>query len=187
MQRQLQAQMPPSGIVLRDGRPVVVRLLRRYDAEQLYQFFLAVPRADARFYLAPSHLTRKRARDEANLADSPHAVSMVLETSNGFGGISWCKWKNQRAEVATFSICIRSDLQGHGAGRALATRVLQAVRLGGPPKVGLTVQRANFRALALYRSLGFELVREQLLAARPEDGFDPEPEYYMECDLRSEP
>jgi ribosomal protein S18 acetylase RimI-like enzyme len=44
--------------------------------------------------------------------------------------------------------------------------------------MGLTVQKANPRGMALYQKMGFGVVREQV---RPSDG---EPEFYMERRFR---
>jgi ribosomal protein S18 acetylase RimI-like enzyme len=57
-------------------------------------------------------------------------------------------------------------------------RLLEAARIHGPPVMSLTVQKANKRAVALYRKTGFRIVREQQRAT------DGEPEYCMELNVR---
>lgn len=47
----------------------------------------------------------------------------------------------------------------------------------GPPVMSLTVQKRNPKAIELYKSMGFRIVRDQLRAA------DNCPEFYMEQDF----
>ena len=57
-------------------------------------------------------------------------------------------------------------------------RLLEIAQTVGPLVISLTVQKANPRAIRLYRTMGFRLVREQ---TRPASNWFPaEPEYYME-------
>ena len=114
-----------------------------------------------------------------------------METPEGeIGGYAWYRWNDDaapadaqtpaRAEKSVFGICVRTDHQGRGAGRALLTRLSEIAKTVGPSVMSLTVQKANERAFGLYRKFGFEVVREQMLARDPDGGFDSEPEYYME-------
>jgi ribosomal protein S18 acetylase RimI-like enzyme len=82
--------------------------------------------------------------------------------------------------MSHFGLCIRRGLQASGAGNALMTRLLEVAKEIGPPVMGLTVQKANARAVALYTKMGFRVVREQMRGPMAVDGFPPEPEYYME-------
>jgi ribosomal protein S18 acetylase RimI-like enzyme len=75
-------------------------------------------------------------------------------------------------------ICIRRGFQDCGLGAALMDRLGAIARDVGPPVMGLTVQQANPRGIALYQKMGFGVVREQV---RPGDG---EPEFYMERRVR---
>jgi ribosomal protein S18 acetylase RimI-like enzyme len=168
---------------LRDGREVRLRFLRRDDGDRLAAFYARVPRRDFRFY-CPYALTAEQARENAARADDPRRIVLVLEdTADGsIGGYAWCKWAADDATASTFGICVRPDFQGVGAGRALMTRLLAIAARGGPPDMELTVQRANAGAVRLYRSLGFEITREQ--EREPRFGFSPEPEYRMRRRMR---
>ena len=64
------------------------------------------------------------------------------------------------------------------------SRLLEIAKEIGPPIMMLTVQAANERALGLYRKMGFEVVGEGTLVARPAVGFAAEPQYYMERNAR---
>jgi ribosomal protein S18 acetylase RimI-like enzyme len=169
-------RFPPVPVILKNGKPAVIRPLEAGDAESLAAFYAAIPRKDIRFY-NPHPLTRDMALKNAAAALSPCEVVLVLAVEGGIGGYAWYRW-NINAPSSGFGICIHMDFQDSGAGRKLMTRLLEIARTVGPPVMHLTVQKANARAFALYSSMGFKVVREQMVGARAE--FAAEPEYYME-------
>ena len=175
------ARFEPVHVVLRDGRAATVRPLTRDDGPRLGDFYVQVPAADFRFY-CPHPLTREEALTKAAQAEAPAFVCLVLELADAsIGGYAWYRWREATAERSGFGICIRRDVQGSGAGQALMTHLLKLAETIGPPRMGLTVQKANPRAVALYRQMGFTVVREQVRAR------DNEPEYYMERAVRPGP
>lgn len=177
-------RFPPVPVELKDGSAAVVRPLLPSDGEKLGVFYKSVPRCDRRFY-SPFATTRPLAREHAAEADTPFKVVLLLETHDGgIGGHAWYSWKDENAERSGFGICIAPDYQNRGAGRALMTRLEEIAREIGPPVMGLTVQKANGRGLTLYQSMGFRPVREQVTGPNHPDGFPPEPEYYMERQVR---
>ena len=158
---------------LRDGEPVRVRPLRSDDGERLACFYASLRERD-RFFYRPHPLTRDRALEKAARANSPTFVCLLLENRQGeIAGYAWYEW-TLHAERSTFGICIRPQYQGRGAGTLLVHPLLEIADRIGPAVMGLTVQKANPRAVALYRKHGFRVVREQ---ERTTDG---EPDYYME-------
>lgn len=169
-------RFPPVHVVLKNGKPAVIRPLDPSDAEALAAFYAAIPRKDIRFY-NPHPLTREMALKNAAAAFSPLEAVLILAVESGIGGYAWYRWK-QDAPASGFGICIRTDFQDSGAGRALMTRLMEIAATVGPPVMHLTVQKANARAFALYSSMGFKVVREQMVGARAE--FAAEPEYAME-------
>ncbi len=177
-----QKRFPPTCVELKTGERATIRPLRTDDAERLGDFYETVPRRDFRFY-APHALDRVHAEGNAARALSPHEVVLVLEAPDGgIGGYAWYRWKSVEAGHSTFGICIRSDYQEKGAGSALMARLAEIALHVGPPVMQLTVQKANPRAVALYRKMGFRVVREGL---RGESfGFPPEPQYWMERETR---
>jgi len=178
-----QPRFPRLEAVLQDGRVVTLRFLREADAGALGDFYESVPREDFRFYL-PHALSREEAAAEAARADDPCFVCLVAETDRGaLAGYAWYRWE-PGADKSGFGICIRRGWQSAALGGALMTRLLDIAAEVGPPVMRLTVQLANTRAVALYRRMGFEVVREQTRQANPEFGFDEEPEYYMERRVR---
>ena len=143
-------------VALRDGVAAVVRPLRLDDGPRLAEFYAQVPAADYRFY-CPHPLTREAAFEKAAQAEAPNFVCLVLEMPDAsLGGYAWYRWRDAASERSGFGLCIRRDCQDRSAGRTLLTAVLDVARTVGPPRMGLTVQKANPRAVALYRKLGFE-------------------------------
>lgn len=176
----------PETAVLRDGRPLTVRRIDQGDGEAMAAFYAAVPMSDFRFY-CPHALTREAAFAQAARADEPEFLCAVGVGSAGeIAGYAWIQW-DPAGDAGSFGMCVQPGWQGCGAGRRIAAWVMAAAeaRAGtaaGPTRVRLTVQLANARAAALYRSLGFAVVEERMRGACR--GFPPEPEYAMEAVLR---
>ncbi|MCA9567435.1 MAG: GNAT family N-acetyltransferase [Myxococcales bacterium] len=59
--------------------------------------------------------------------------------------------------VASLAVGVHPDAQRRGIGRALMRRILEEARAAGVHRLELYVRADNDRALALYRSLGFEV------------------------------
>lgn len=173
--------LPTCHVTLTNGAAVTIRPLAATDGPALGDFYASVPAEDEFFY-CPHPLTRSEAEKKAAQAAGPTLVCLVLETTDGgIAGYAWYRWKADGDRKSLLGICIRRDFQGSGAGRALTERLLEIARTVGPPIMSLTVQKANPRAVALYKKMGFHIVRDQL---RKEDG---EPEYYMEQRVRPDP
>jgi len=178
MHRQSSIELHPLRVSLKNGVSVTIRPLRANDGEALGRLYERVTPADRRFY-APHGLTQEMAQQKAARAASPRFLCLVMETADReIGGYAWYSWEKEESREGIFGICIRKDLQGLGAGKALMKRILEIAKEIGPSIMSLTVQLANPRALALYRSMGFKIVRQQLREA------DGEPEYYMEKKVR---
>ncbi len=165
---------PAVNVALKDGRSATLRLLGRTDGEALAAFYAAVPPDDVRFY-CPHPLTKPEALKKAASADDSRFVCLVGVAEKGdIAGYAWYRWQADDSPSSGFGICIRRDFQGSGLARALMADLLKIAARVGPPVMHLTVQKANPRAVALYRKMGFTVVREQVR------DFDNEPEYCME-------
>ena len=185
MSPQNRERFPAFQAVLANGVRALIRPLHTGDARILGDFYLSVPAQDYRFY-RNRPLTREQAATMAASADHPHRVVLVLvptprrgsrQTDDSIGGYAWYRWEDG-TEPSVLGICIGPRFQNLGAGTALMKRLLEIARTVGPPVVSLTVQKANPRAVRLYRKMGFRIVREQ---TRPASHWFPaEPEYYME-------
>lgn len=169
----------PVAATLKHGRQITVRLLGLTDGEALGEFYESVPREDYRFY-APHPLTRQAALNKVrDGADSPTFVCVVgINPENRLIGYAWYHWQEQDSPSSCFGICIHREYQNSGTGQALMLRLFDIAREIGPPKMRLTVQKANGRAVALYQKMGFTILREQTRDAFEE--FPIQPEYLME-------
>lgn len=173
-----QTRFPGREARLRDGRQAVIRPLSSEDGPALADFYASIP-AEDRFFYCPHPLTAEKAMQNAAAADSPHEVVLVAQTPAGdIAGYAWYRWRDEDAAVSNFGICIRRTHQGVGLGGMLLSFLNDVAQCVGPKVMGLTVQKRNPRAVALYRNMGFRVVREQ---CRQSDG---EPEYYMEREVR---
>lgn len=180
MEPKERARFGPITAGLKDGRSITVRMLETTDGDALAELYESVPRKDYRFY-APHPLTRDEATRKAERrADSATFVCAVGVEEGGqiIVGYAWYDWRVPDCLTSGFGICVGRAYQGCGAGQAIMRRLFEVAAELGPPRMGLTVQKANTRAVALYRKMGFAIVREQVRAAFEE--FPPEPEYYME-------
>ena len=172
-----QDRLPPVTIRCRDGREVTLRPLRTTDGPALGDFYVCIPKADVFFY-CPHPLTRDRAMQNAAQALSPTEVVLVIDPGDGtIGGYAWFRW-SKGAPAAGFGICLASAFKGQGLGEAMMIKLKEIARQVGPAAIQLTVQKKNAAAFALYRRMGFEIVREQL--RQP----DNEPEYFMALNTR---
>ena len=176
-------RFPAAQAVLANGIRVLIRPLRTSDPGALGDFYASVPAQDYRFY-RNRPLTREQAATMAASVDHPQRVVLVLvprrgsrQTDDSIGGYAWYRWEDG-AERSVLGICVGPGFRNLGAGTALMNRLLEIARTVGPPITSLTVQKANPRAVLLYRKMGFRIVREQ---TRPASHWFPaEPEYYME-------
>ena len=167
-----QSLFPPLTVSCKDGRRVTIRPLQPTDGPALGDFYESIPKSDIFFY-CPHPLTRERALQNAAQALSPTEVVLVIESGNGvIGGYAWYRW-SLGSPASAFGICLAPAFKGQGLGEALIRRLKETAQKVGPDTIELTVQKKNTGAVALYRKMGFEIVREQL--RQP----DNEPEYFM--------
>jgi ribosomal protein S18 acetylase RimI-like enzyme len=171
-------RFPTIQATLKDGRAATVRFLLPADGPRLGDFYEGLDENAKRFYW-PHPLDREHAMANAARADSPTEVVLLLEATAGtLGGYAWYRWREVTAQASGFGICIAVNCQSCGAGRVLMERLLEVARTVGPPRMCLTVQHANARAVELYQKLGFRVTREGMLCARRQ--WPAEPQYWME-------
>lgn len=164
---------------LRDGRLLRLRPLAVEDAQALGAFYAAIPREDVRFY-CPHDLNHEEAARNAAAAADPHQIVMALESDGGvIAGYAWVRWNSNTPASGSFGLCVHPAWQNAGAGRLLVFRVMEIAALIGPETVHLTVQKANSRAIHIYRQAGFRIEAEQIRQANPRWGLPEEPEYRM--------
>jgi mycothiol synthase len=142
----------PRGIVVRSFEP------GRDDADWLRVNNLAFAEHPEQGGWTPATLTRRLAEPWFD----PSLFLMAVD-DEGLAGFNWLKLHEARApdpelgEIYVIGVDPRT--QGTGLGRALAIAGLQAVHERGAGVGMLFVAADNAGALALYRSLGFEVHR----------------------------
>jgi ribosomal protein S18 acetylase RimI-like enzyme len=177
-----QQRFPPITVTLNDKGSVVIRFLAVEDARAYGDFYQSIERAAYRFY-CPHPLTRENAEKRTAAALSPTVVGLVMvDAAQHIVAYASYQWNVSDNSPSFFGICIQKPYRGMGLGEILMQRIAEIAKDIGPPIMSLTVQKANPRAVALYRKMGFEIISKQMRAQVEE--FPPEPEYYMERRVR---
>lgn len=183
MTPELAAKFPPVEVTLKNNVRVRVRPLRTDDGDALAEMYSAITWGEFRFF-CPYPLGRATALKHASQADGAEQMTVVAEgPDHRIGGYAWVRRSPVDAPQGTFGICVRGQYQGIGTGAALMARLFEITKADGMKTIDLTVQLGNPRAVALYKKMGFKVVREQMRGASPTYGLVAEPEYYMERPL----
>ena len=169
-------------VTLKNGCRIALRFLTAEDAEAFGDFYASIERAAYRFY-CPYPLTRERARTNTAAALAPTIIGLVaVNDAQHIVGYASFQWETPENAPSVFGICLHKDYRGFGLGETFMARIAEIAKEVGPPVMSLTVQQANPRAVALYRKMGFQIIREGMRTQLEE--FPPEPEYYMERKAR---
>ena len=96
-------------------------------------------------------------------------VLWVLEDEGGIVGTLGLHTTRARG-VLSLGMCIVEHARGRGGGRALVAAALEHAQASPAHKVELEAWPDNERAIALYRSFGFEVEGERRLHYRRRDG-----------------
>ena len=182
MQISDQQRFLPVTVTLNDKNGIRLRFLAVEDADAFGDFYMSIERAAYRFY-CPHPLTRENAANCTAAALSPTGVGIVaVDDTQQIVAYASYQWNASDYTPSVFGICILKPYRGIGLGKVLMQRTADIAKEIGPPIMSLKVQIANPRAVALYREMGFKIIREKM---RPHvEEFPPEPEYYMERTVR---
>ena len=98
-----------------------------------------------------------------NFGEKPDDHCLAAEVDGKIVGAVWVRIMNDYGHIddktPSLAISLLPEYRGQGIGTELMKRMLSLLRESGYPGVSLSVQKANY-AVKLYRSLGFEVVRE---------------------------
>mgnify|MGYP001519394669 CR=1 FL=1 len=137
-------------ITLKDGRGAILRAPRESDAEEMLEY-LRTASGETDFLASyPEELKFTAEGERAylkNNLDSPNTMMLVCEVDGKIAG-NW----------------------GLGIGSALFREMEREAREHGTAQLELEMIEGNDRALALYRSAGFETMAEHPDAFRLRDG-----------------
>ena len=121
-------------------------------AQPLGDFFESLAASDGAFF-HPHPLTRESARQLCEYQGRDlYFVAVCDGRVLGYGLLRG--WDEGYA-VPSLGIALSPEARGTGLAGAFMLFLHAAARLRGAPRIRLTVFRNNFRAVALYRSLGY--------------------------------
>jgi RimJ/RimL family protein N-acetyltransferase len=165
----------PARRKLPDGRQLVVRVARPYDAEAHIRNFNQI--AAERVFVMTENFTRtvEEIRTQFGDADPNSALWLVAEVDGAVvGGANFLRgrWK-KNSHTADLGIAILSEFRGLGIGEVLMQAGIEWARRVGVRKLKLEVFASNVRAIRLYGKLGFaeegRLKGEVMLDGHPVD------------------
>jgi L-amino acid N-acyltransferase YncA len=140
-------------------RDVRVRPATDDDWPHIWPFFAAIVQA-GETYAFPDDLTLETARPWWMEQAPAHTVVAVDADGAVLGSAKWGPNRPGRgAHVSTASFMVDPAVSGRGVGRRLAEHVVEAARAAGFDGMQFNaVVETNTAAVALWRSLGFEVV-----------------------------
>ncbi|MEA2645636.1 MAG: hypothetical protein QOE92_719 [Chloroflexota bacterium] len=129
------------------------------DGAALADLFAALVAAGDERHFHPHPLTAEHARD---LCDSYRGqdVYMVVEDEGRFVAYGMLRGWDEGYEVPSLGIAVHPDARGRGVSRVLMSALHDAAAAHGARRVRLRVYPDNASAVALYRSLGYQLAGE---------------------------
>jgi RimJ/RimL family protein N-acetyltransferase len=144
-------------LLLRDGRPALLRPLTPDDADLLFQCFEGYGEF-ARRCFRPHEFDRPIAEKICREVDAD-ALSVrflaLVDTPGGPRGVGYFFLYCLDQPVPQFGLGVVDAFRGQGLGRGIMEHLLELCRSMGLKRVGLTVMEFNPAARRLYESCGF--------------------------------
>ncbi len=140
---------------LRDGREIVLRLLRFDDKEPLLKMFASMSE-NALLWSNPPYDEQKIDRW---MSGSKTGLSLVALSADRLVGIAaiYQFLRPREKGIGDMMIYIHQDFHGVGLGTEMTDRLLTLARNKGLHRIGLEVVEENKAAVRLYKKLGFEI------------------------------
>jgi RimJ/RimL family protein N-acetyltransferase len=149
--------------ILKDGREVTIREVRSDDAEAMIRFMNAID-CETRFLSREPGEFAMTLEEERNFIQArtedarvhwiiAEAQGRIVASCSIFGAGRYKRYQHR----ATIGIVISRDYWGLGLGRRLMLENIARCRQIGYEQLELSVLAGNDRAIALYKSLGFEI------------------------------
>ncbi|MBL8745998.1 MAG: GNAT family N-acetyltransferase [Phycisphaerae bacterium] len=168
-------------IVMKDGRPAVIRPVRMSDAESLAacnRSVIAAGTGMTRELSQCAHTPEEveaHARELVSLAETGAGIALAAIVGDEVGGAGMIRRQPRRRvrHVGHIGVGIAPAFQGLGLGRAIMEGLIAWARAqpnNAVSRVDLFVFADNVRAIRLYESLGFVVEGRRRRAVRYEDG-----------------
>lgn len=149
-------------IILKNGKEALIRNGEAADGTAVFENFNQT-HAETDYLLSYPDENNFDPAQEAQFLEekmkSPNEIQLLAlldGTVMGTAGIEAVGRKDKVKHRAAFGISVSKAYWGLGIGRALANACIQCAKEAGYTQLELTAVADNERALALYRSLGFE-------------------------------
>ena len=149
-------------IVLKNGKEVLIRTGGAADGAAVFACFNQT-HAETDYLLSYPDENSFDPEQEARFLEekkkSPNGIELVAVVDGKIAGTAGIEAVGQKYKVrhrAEFGISVLKAYWGLGLGRALAEACIQCAKVAGYDQLELNAVAENSRALALYRSLGFE-------------------------------
>lgn len=148
-------------VLLKDGRPCILRNGSGPDAAEVYESF-TLTHGETEFLLSyPDENSFDVPQEERFLMEKEKGereleLCAVLEGRIvGTAGIEAVGMKDKVKHRASFGVSVEKAAWGLGIGRALTLACIECAQAAGYSQLELDVVSANERAVALYKSVGF--------------------------------
>ena len=149
-------------VVLKNGKEALLRNGESADGAAVFEVFNRT-HAETDYLLSYPDENSFDAEQEAGFLDkktnSPNEIELLALVDGKLAGTAGIEAVGNKYKVrhrAEFGISILKEYWGLGVGKALAEACIECAREAGYAQLELNVVAGNERALALYRSLGFE-------------------------------
>ncbi len=149
-------------ITLKDGRTCLLRNGTQADGQAVYDNF-NLTHGQTDFLLSYPEENSYTPEQEADFLqkkkESPNEIEIIAEVDGrvvGTAGIESVGQKEKVRHRATFGISVDMAYWSLGIGRALTEACVECAKKAGYAQLELDVIAENTKAIALYRSVGFE-------------------------------
>ena len=155
----------PIEIRLRDGTPVLIRLLNQDDKEELKIGFekLSAKSKYRRFFVPISSLSNSQLKHLTEIDNKNHlALCTYIVGQNGMFGIGVARYfrVEEEHETAEFALTIIDEYQSQGLGTELLNLLIHCARKNGIRKFIGYMLAENSSMLKILKHLGAQIRRE---------------------------
>ena len=166
----------PMSVQLKDGRIAMLRNAEPEDAQELIDY-LKITSAETPFLLRNPeevHITLEQEIEFINSRkESEQGLLLIARIDDEFAGNAACMplgTFQRHAHRCSVAIALYQKYCGLGLGKIMLNAVLQESEKAGYEQAELSVVTSNEKAIALYKSLGFDTYGTQKHSMKYKDG-----------------